>query len=554
MMFSTLPLGVLVLLQAALTTAAPPVPRLVNDYAPRPTVCPTTQLVRPGNGISPAEANFISQRYAKANVALETWLKKIDKDFKIGNNRRRPAPVIGLTSSGGGYRAQLTGGGVVKGFDGRENPQTGVSGLYQALTYHAGLSGGSWLLSSMAGNDYPTISNIQANLWKPALATSLLLPPVLLSAESSTIYARVTADIAAKTAAGFEPSIIDPWGRLLSYGLLYGDNGGVQKSMSMIASVSNFTSHNAPYPIITALGSDNNITGQCYPQPNATQYEFHPFEFGSWDKGVDAFVVSQYLGTSFSGGRPSSSVCTTHYDQLGYVLGTSSNVFAAACRDIPASASPAGSLRDNLAALTVPGAPGIKQEQLFALYPNPFQNYLGSPHVASQRTLQLVDGGLGVAFQNNPIWPFLHRDIDVIIVNDNSADTAANYPNGSEILNTYFVSRDAGLTKMPVIPPVATFISQRLNQKPTFFGCNDPNTVTIIFIPNTNYTYPSGQPTSKLQYSPDETDGMVANGVQIANYGGKANWPLCLACGVMKKSGENLPRGCQACFDEYCFN
>ena len=555
---------------AALTTASP-ISRAASGYSPIQATCPSTQLVREATGISDAESSYIEQRYQKASQALESWLKSVDESFECGrggwgssdghgewgsSDRHGKAPVVALTSSGGGYRAMLTGGGVIKGFDGREAVTTGVSGIYQALTYEAGLSGGSWLLSSIAGNNYPTISSLQTNLWETALQNSIVVPQILLSPQAAPIYSAVEADIQAKGAAGFESSVIDAWGRLLSYGLLYGADGGVQDTISGIASSSNFTSYNAPYPVITALGVDRLINGVCIPQVNATQYEFHPYEFGSWDAGVDAFVVSEYLGTSFSDGQPEGS-CITHYDQLGYVLGTSSNVFGSICGPVPAENSTAATslaLVEDLAELAAPGQPGVPEMGIFGLYPNPFHNFPSSAHVSAQATLELVDGGVGVGFQGNPIWPFIHREIDVIIVNDNSADTAGNFPNGSEILHTYEAAVAADLTRMPIIPSVATFVSEGLNQKPTFFGCNTNDTATIIYIPNFNYTFPSGEPTLKIQYFKNETDGMIANGVEIANYGGKANWPLCMGCGIMKKSAKKLPDGCSDCFEEYCFN
>ena len=572
------------LLSLAAAGTALPTARAVNEYAPVQATCPSEQLVRKASGISTAESSYIDQRYRKASQALASWLKSVDDSFEVGhggwaghdgkggwgdwnghgenghhgkNGKHGKAPIIALTTSGGGYRSQLTGGGVIKGFDGREVNKTGVSGVYQALTYEAGLSGGGWLLSSLAGNNYPTISSLQTMLWEPTLQASLLVPQILLSPQASTIYNTVEADVQAKVAAGFESSIIDPWGRLLSYGLLYGMDGGVQKTMSGIASVSNFTSHNAAYPIITALGSDRLINGDCIPQFNATQYEFHPYEFGSWDDGVDAFVITEYLGTKFSSGKPTGQ-CVTNYDQLSYVLGTSSNVFGATCSPIPSNQTAAASsiaLAENLAYLAAPGQPGIPEAAIFGLFPNPFQNLSSSPRVSAQPTLELVDGGVGINFQGNPIWPFLHRSsVDVIIVNENSADTTLNFPNGTEIYNTYKAAVAANLTRMPLIPPVSTFSAQKLNTKPTFFGCNSPEKLTIVYIPNYNYTYNSGTPTAKIQYYVNETQGMIGNGVEMANYGGKENWPLCLACGIMKKSNTELPAGCGACFHEYCFN
>ncbi|KAK4941683.1 hypothetical protein LTR10_018422 [Elasticomyces elasticus] len=570
-MVSVLVLAAHLLSYAALTTASP-TPRAASGYAPVPVTCPSSQLVRTASGISDAESSYIDQRYQKASQALKSWLKSVDEAFECrqcssdgdsgsGNwsdwGSGGKAPVLALTSSGGGYRAMLAGAGIIKGFDSREANKTGVSGIYQALTYHAGLSGGSWLLSSIIGNNCPTISSLQENLWETTIQSSLLVPQILLSPQAAPIYSAVEVDIQAKRAAGFDISIIDPWGRLLSYALLSGPDGGVMDTMSGIASTSNFTSYNAPYPIITALGSNRLIDGTCIPQPNATQYEFHPYEFGSWDDGVDAFVNSGYLGTSFSNGAPTGS-CVTHYDQLGYVLGTSSNVFGSICGPVPAANSTAVSsltLVEDLAELAAPGQPGIPESGVFGLYPNPFHNYPSSSLVSAQPTLELVDGGVGIAYQGNPIWPFLHREnVDVIIVNDNSADTLTNFPNGTEMLHTYQAAAAAGLTRMPVIPSVPTFVSKGLNQQPTFFGCNTNETVTIIYIPNYNYTYQSGTSTNKIQYYANETDGMISNGVQTANRGGDADWPLCLACGIMKKSGETLPSGCATCFKEYCFN
>lgn len=559
------------LLCLGLTTASPILARAPVEYAPVPAVCPSTQLVREADGLSDAESAYISQRYAKASEKLEQWLKSIDESFAAGNGtwggsggwgkwngKQSKAPMVALTSSGGGYRAMLSGAGVIKAFDDREKDiGSGVGGVYQSLTYEAGLSGGSWLLSSIAGNNYPTISSLQTNLWETALDYNVLVPQILLASQAAPIYADVEAAVEAKQDVGFPESIIDPWGRLLSYGLLYGQEGGIDTTISDITTYSNFTSHQAPYPIITALGV-NRFEGICIPQPNATQYEFHPYEFGSWDEEVNGFVSSKYLGTSFSDGTPSGN-CITNFDNLGFILGTSSNVFGATCGPIPAANTTAAtsvSLAENLAELAAPGQAGVPESAIFAPIPNPFQGFSASSALlAAQPQLELVDGGVGVASQGNPIWPFINRPaIDVIIVNENSADTVNNFPNGTEIRNTYNAAVAANLTRMPFIPTAETFVSEQLNQKPTFFGCNSSEAATIIWIPNYNYTFNSGQPTSKIQYAVNETQGMIANGAEVANYGGKEDWPLCLACGIMAKSGEDLPSGCAQCLEEYCYN
>ncbi|CAJ0546497.1 Ff.00g011240.m01.CDS01 [Fusarium sp. VM40] len=546
-------------LSGAIVATGSSIPTSGSAYAPKHVSCPSSPLVRGATGICDAESDYVTRRHQKASAALKTWLRSVDKGFNEVTKdwsaksyaKGTKAPVVALTSSGGGYRAMLSGAGVIKAFDGREKVKTGVSGLYQALTYEAGLSGGSWLLSSLAGNNYPTISSLQKKLWEEALQSSLLVTSILVSPQKDPIYDTVEANVMAKREAGFEPTIIDPWGRLLAYGLLYGPDGGVRDTMSNIAQTASFKDHLAPYPIITGLGLE---TGSCIPERNATQYEFHPYEFGSWDAGVEAFAVSKYIGTSFSNGRPTKK-CITNYDQLSYVLGISSNVFAAACEPITANNSADASLVQNFAALVSQPGSEVSIRQSFGLIPNPFQGRRKSPEVSALSTLELVDGGVGIGYQGNPIWPFLYRsDVDVIIVNENSADTKDNYPNGTQIVNTYKAAMAAGLKRMPTIPSSETFVAKKLNQKPVFFGCNKADAATIIYIPNFNYTFESGQPTAKIQYFRNETVGMIDNGVEVGNYGGKKNWPLCLACGIMKRTDGKLPRGCTACFKEYCFN
>lgn len=107
---------------------------------------------------------------------------------------------------------------------------------------------------------------------------------------------------------------------------------------------------------------------------------------------------------------------------------------------------------------------------------------------------------------------------------------------------------------MPVIPPVSTFVSVGLNKRATFFGCNSASTLTVVYLPNVNYTYPSNQPTARLQYASSDTDAMIANGVLIGTQNGDANWPTCLGCAIVKKTGDTLPSDCTACFTEYCYN
>lgn len=213
-------------------------------------------------------------------------------------------PAVALTTSGGSYRSLLTGAGAIQALDSRDS-NVGTSGLYQALTYEAGLPGGSWLLSSIAGNDYPTVSNLQTNFWTTAFAESLLVPE---NFGVGGAYAQISADVMAKSVVGYPPTIVDVYGRLISYQLLKGPDGDVAIELSSITGYDNFTSYRVPYPIITALYVET-ATGACKPPNNSVIYQFSPYDFGSFDAGVNAFTQTKYLGTSLSNGAPTKATC-----------------------------------------------------------------------------------------------------------------------------------------------------------------------------------------------------------------------------------------------------
>ena len=406
------------------------------------------------------------------------------------------------------------------------------------MTYEGGLSGGGWLLGSISGNNWPTITSLKTELWESSFQNNVLLPDNLMA---SLAYAAITVDVLAKGAAGFSPTLTDPYGRLLGYALLHGLDGGVADTLSGLSSLSSFTSHSVPYPIITSIGVDTS-NGQCVPGDNATQYELSPYSFGSWDQGVSAFAQTRYLGST-----PGN--CTTGYDNQGYVMGTTSNLFNEVCRALP-SANDTTKLISQLEAILAKDH-AVTTRDTFAVYPNPFQNNAASAAVSGQGELDLVDGG--ETNQNDPIWPFLYRNVDVLLVNDNSNDNA-NYPNGSELYDTYNRAQTRGLGRMPVIPEAGVFVAGGFDRRPKFFGCNDNSKMTIVYLPNKNYTFDSGQSTERLQYSSSDTDAMIANGNMVGQNGGDPMWATCLSCGIMKKTGAALPGACQGCFTTYCYN
>ena len=498
-----------------------------TSYAPHAATCPSTPLTRPASGLSQAETSYIAGRSPIAAAALKTWLDNTGAGF----GQPSTYPTLALASSGGGFRALLSGAGVHQALDGREGG-TSVSGLYQALTYESGLSGGGWLLGSIAGNNWPTITNLKTTLWEDTFADGLLLPDNIGVGVDN---AEILAAIGSKNAAGYSPTTIDYYGRLLGYALLKQSQGGVADTWSGVTQQSNFTSAAVPFPIITAVGVDGS-QGECYPQnPNDPIYELTPYEFGSWDTGDAGFAQMQYIGSR-------GTSCVTGYDNLGYIMGTSSNVLDGVCLPFPDEIQAIQDVTNAIEdALNINNTADTRA--VFAPYPNPFAN--------EPTEIDLVDGG--ETNQNNPIWPFLHRQIDLLFVSDNSGDENT-YPNGTAIHQTYTQAQASGLTRMPAIPESDTFVVQGLNTRPTFFGCNDTNVMTIVWLPNYNFTYASNTNTFKLQYSKTETDAMIANGVAVGSYNGSSTYGTCVGCAILKKTSASLPSACTACFDELCFN
>lgn len=183
------------------------------SYAPTKEACPAGDLVRVANGLSPKEKAYIDSRLPLARKALDSWLSSTGEKFTLDST-----PSIALAVSGGGYRSMLLGAGVVQGLDSRDS-KTPVSGLYQALTYQSGLSGGSWLLAALAGNGWETVSKISKELWETGLVTNSLFP---LHTGSAPEAPHIKADMAAKAKAGFKVTVTEVWGRFVAWQTLRG--------------------------------------------------------------------------------------------------------------------------------------------------------------------------------------------------------------------------------------------------------------------------------------------------------------------------------------------
>jgi lysophospholipase len=300
---------------------------------------------------------------------------------------------------------------------------------------------------------------------------------------------------------------------------------------------------------------------------NSTIYEFSPFELGSWDPTTYAFAPLQYVGSNFSAGVvPSDGSCVEGFDQVGFVMGTSSTLFNQFLLQINTTAIPQ-TLRNIFTRLLTDL--GEDSNDIAQWQPNPFYRYNNATNRnAESQQLTLVDGGEDG--QNIPLYPLLQpmRNVDVVFAVDSSADTTYNWPNGTSLVATYQRSLNNTIengTAFPSIPDQNTFVNLGLNNRPTFFGCNASNLTgpapLVIYLPNAPYIALSNVSTFDPEYNDTQRNAIIRNGYEVATLANgtlDAQWPACMACAVLSRSfdrtGTTVPDECTQCFNRYCWN
>lgn len=353
----------------------------------------------------------------------------------------------------------------------------------------------------------------------------------------------------------------------LSFQLVNASDGGASYTWSSIQSQESFASADSPMPILVA---DGRAPGETLISGNTTIYEFNPFEFGSWDPTTYGFVPMEFLGSNFSGGiLAESEKCVRGFDNVGYVMGTSSSLFNQFILNVNQSSIPQLAktfVRDIL------GSFNESENDIAQYHPNPFYGYhKENSRVYPEPALSLVDGGEDL--ENIPLHPLIQpfRHVDVIFAVDSSADTNNYWPNGTSLVATYQRSLNgtsanlANGTSFPAIPDQNTFVNLGLNTRPTFFGCNSSNTSTptplVVYIPNSPYTYQSNVSTFDPSYNTSQRDLIVGNGYNVATMGNgtvNSTWSMCVGCAILQRSLERtqtaIPQLCTQCFADFCWD
>ncbi|PVH77970.1 lysophospholipase [Cadophora sp. DSE1049] len=550
--------------------------RATASYAPSAVQCPPVlPTIRAGSTLSENETSWLEVRHGNTVWALRDFLNRVnitglDVNTYIGNGTDvNFLSNIGIAISGGGYRAMMNGAGAIAAFDNRTTNSTSqgqLGGILQASTYMSGLSGGSWLVGSLYAQNFPSVqelvtgANGLGTLWQ--FNNSILQGPADLSV--TEYYGNLYDDVNGKAVAGFNTTITDYWGRGLSYQFVNASDGGPSDTFSAIANDPGFLAGNTPMPIIIA---DERAPGQLMIPSNATIFEFNPWEIGSYDLMTRGFAPLEFVGSNFSGGvLLDHEMCITGFDNMGFVIGTSSSLFNAAYLQINNTDAPQRAKDAISNTLRQIG----EENNDISDWPNPFYGFHNETNLNAQsKTLSLVDGGEDL--QNIPFHPLIQhlRHVDVIFAVDGSADTSApgaNWPNGTAVVATYRRSLlGAGDLGFPSIPDQNTFINLGLNARPTFFGCNASNLTgpspLIVYLPNTPYTYSSNVSTFDLSYNDSERNSIIRNGYNVATMGNSTfdpQWPTCVGCAMLSRSFNRtktaVPEVCTQCFNKYCWN
>lgn len=559
-------------------------PNAPDGYTPKGAACPSTRpTVRSATGLSDNETSWLETRRNNTVEPMRDLLGRLnitgfDAASYIANNAKNASalPNIAIAVSGGGYRACLNGGGAVQAFDSREENSTAaghLGGLLQSATYLAGLSGGGWLVGSIFVNNFTTISGLLDNpnnvssVWE--FGNSIFEGPDTSKIQifsSGEYFDNIYNEVGDKADAGFDTSVTDYWGRALSYQLVNASDGGPDYTWSSIQLQQTFSNADSPMPILV---TDGRAPGETLIPGNTTVYEFNPFEFGTWDPTTYGFVPLEYLGSNFSGGvLAEEEPCVRGFDNVGYVMGTSSSLFNQFLLQVNQSSIPAVA---KTFVTKVLGKVGQDNNDIADYTPNPFYGYHNATSKnAQERRLTLVDGGEDL--ENIPMHPLIqpYRHVDVIFAVDSSADTDNYWPNGTSMVATYQRSLNSSGnlsngTSFPAVPDENTFVNLGLNTRPTFFGCNSSNTSSmtplIVYIPNSPYSYQSNVSTFDPSYNNTERDAIVMNGNDVATMGNAsvdATWPTCVGCAILSRSLERtntpVPEVCMTCFSKFCWD
>ncbi|KAI0271146.1 phospholipase B [Russula aff. rugulosa BPL654] len=598
--------GVVYALNGSVTDYTP----LVNQPCPDVTTDPLLRVFTAVNqSLNPSEESYVNTRLTA--VIPNEWINWIGDGSAIGYNlsslNNTGFPKVGIAIGGSGLRAAQYGAGVLSALDARNESAkaAGTGGLLQVTSYLSGLSGGSWLTGSLYMNDFPTIKDLVfgngGNMSGWLLDLPLFTPEGSVSSKENQLwYDNILESVFAKAGTGVDTSITDLWSRIISYHFLNQTSRanfftndtahGAGQLWSNVPSMSSWQQYLVPFPIIQADSRPAGSKLTTTLNPNSMVYEANfnpslrmtPMEFGSWDPQLSAMVNITYAGTLLTNGQPdNSTACTTFFDQIGFIMGTSASFFNTildvANHKIKGLDKQSTKAISYLLTRLLDRFPSPAADA--AIWPNPFHNIDGKQNFQdlSSTSLELIDGGSNL--EDLPLGQqFVKaRGLDVVVAVDGSSIGAKNnFASGTSLLTT--ASRITNLLlnshqPFPPLPGNATeFTTTGVNQRPTFFGCfptqSPPEFPMVIYLPNsapldgadpvTKYTirlFNNAHPALPRPNTSERHRGFVPK-----TSSADPNFGKCMQCAAIDRARYKvvppLSRSsfCTQCFQQYCFD
>ncbi|KAL2872703.1 putative phospholipase A2 (PlaA) [Aspergillus lucknowensis] len=420
--------------------------------------------VRVGDSLCDEELEFRRRRRKHAVSALSAYLNIPEKDIHPDD-----VPIISLCGSGGGLRALVAGTGSYLA--------TQEAGLWDCVTYTAGVSGSCWLQtlyhSSITGRNFTRL----VDHLKSRLGVHMAFPPAalkLLTQAPTNKYLLSGLVQKLKGDPGADFGLVDIYGMLLAARLLVpkGELGSSDLDLKLSNQRYNVASGAHPLPIYTAVRHeipilDEKAEGEKKPTPENLMkqsrreswfqwFEFTPYEF--FCEELNAGIPTWALGRHFNGGKTHTAAGTSPIPELhiGGLMGIWGSAFCATLSHYYKEVRP---LLKGIA-----GFGGVdnliqgKSEDLVRVHPiDPatIPNFVlgmkdqlppSCPEsIFQSQHLRLMDAGMS---NNLPIYPLLRpgREVDVIIAFDNSADIKQE--NWLSVVDGY--ARQRGVKGWPV--------------------------------------------------------------------------------------------------------
>ncbi|KAI2816963.1 hypothetical protein CBS63078_9871 [Aspergillus niger] len=396
--------------------------------------------VRVGDTLCNEELAYRQKRQKYATAALASYLDIPEDDIHPDD-----VPIIAMCGSGGGLRALVAGTGSYLA--------TQEAGLWDCVTYTAGVSGSCWLQtlyhSSITGRNF----NKMVDHLKNRLGVHLAFPPAalkLLTNAPTNKYLLSGLVEKLKGDPGADFGLVDIYGMLLAARLLVpkGELGVCDKDLKLSNQRYNLASGAHPLPIYTAvrheipvLENQENAEKREKPEELIKEskseawfqwFEFTPYEF--FCEELSAGIPTWALGRHFHGGvnvKP-EEISPIPELRVPALMGVWGSAFCATLSHYYKE------IRPVIKGIT--GLSGIdsliqgKTKDLVRVHPiDPatIPNYVlgmkdqlppSCPEsIFQSRHLRLMDAGMS---NNLPIYPLLRpgRDVDVIIAFDASAD------------------------------------------------------------------------------------------------------------------------------------